>query len=140
MPVSVPKALLWRVLRAKCYDCRAGYRGHDCEITSCPLYAFLPQGNLDPCLWWMESAHKWRELLDVIGSKKMIAAREARDRELQAMFALRSSKAKSRRSASDHSSVHQRLYTEVAKGLYSMKVVEVCEHPGRGFHWRISAM
>jgi len=135
MPVRVPKSWLWRAIRAKCYDCRAGYRGHDCQITSCPLYAFLPQGKLDPCLWWMESAHDWRRLMQETLKAHARKAREARDRELQAMFAYRARKAEQKRSEPDQTA-YQRLHTEVAQGLYSLKVVEVCEHPGRHFRWR----
>ncbi len=31
-------------IRAKCYDCTGGFADGplDCEITTCPLYAFMP--------------------------------------------------------------------------------------------------
>ena len=32
----------------------------DCEVTTCPLYLFLPQAKFEPDLWWAESSHNWR--------------------------------------------------------------------------------
>lgn len=47
------KVSLSRAVKAKCRECMAGYRS-DCAVVSCPLYAWMVYGSLEPDLSWAE--------------------------------------------------------------------------------------
>ncbi len=42
MPVKIPKAILWKAIRAKCLDCSAGsvHEISACPIGDCSLYRY----------------------------------------------------------------------------------------------------
>ena len=58
-----------RAIKAKCWDCMGGLTG-DCEIPSCPLYAFRKQNEGEPKLWWMEPTNTWKEGYLIAMSRK----------------------------------------------------------------------
>lgn len=52
MTISLKRAAL-----AKCHNCCGGYIDGrvDCQVTSCPLYSWMPFAELEPRIEWAEN-------------------------------------------------------------------------------------